>query len=133
MTSSRDQFTRTAIAAGVAGTAITLEHLVATEIVRTISLSPEMEKRLSNFLGVATITLAFASVAQDGDSRGAQVAKLGAITVACGVAALACSAVRETARLYREGRLFNGRAAERARLARDEEDGLGPWRGFGRA
>ncbi len=126
MTGSKDQFARTAIASGIAATAITVEHLAATEIVRSIDLSQEMEKRLSNFLGVATITVAFACVASDGDDRGAQVAKLGAITVACGVTALACSAVREIARLYREGRLWNGQIAERARAAR-EEDGLGPW------
>lgn len=132
MTSSKDQFARTACAAGLAAAAIAIEHLAATEIARSIELSPEMQKRLSNFLGVATISLAFACIASDGDDRGTQCAKLGAVTLACGVAALTCSAVRETARLYREGKLWNGRLAERAKIAR-EEDGLDPWRGFGRS
>jgi len=130
VTSTRDQFGQTAFACGIAATAITIEHLAATEVVRSIDFSPEMEKRLSNFLGVATIFLAFASVARDDDGRGAQVAKLGAITVACGVAALSCSAVREIARLYREGRLLNGRLAERAFIGRQEGYGA-TRRGFG--
>lgn len=117
-----------ALAAALIGAgAIVLEHVAATEISQALRIPHEWDTRFGQVLGTSTILACYAATARSGASRGQQIAALLVVMTGCGAAAIGCSAVRWSLETWGAGQRANGRIAETAHQAREDDD-FGAWR-----